>query len=38
VVGVKTFVHDYFVQKYFDNAKVIPPTGVEELEKIIKEL
>jgi hypothetical protein len=32
------FTHDYFVQKFFDNAKIIPPTGAEELEKIIKEL
>lgn len=32
------FNHDYFVQKLFDNAKIIPPTSVEELDKIIKEL
>jgi hypothetical protein len=30
--------HDFFVQKYFDNAKLIPPTGVDELDKIVKEL
>lgn len=32
------FNHDYFVQKFFDHAKIIPPSGVEELDKIIKEL
>lgn len=34
----KKFTHEYFVQKSFDNAKLLPPTSVEDLDKTIKEL
>lgn len=32
------FNHDYFVTQTFDSVRIIPPTGVEELDKIIKDL
>lgn len=32
------FSHVYFVARFFDSVKVLPPTKQEEIEKVINEL
>lgn len=38
IVHTDRFSHDYFVAQSFDSVKILPPTNLEELEKIVKDL
>ena len=35
---MNTFSHKFFIAQYFDTVKVLPPTKVEELDKILQDL